>query len=75
MGNVYRVMAQAIREEMVCCDIYGKMMAAFHEKGIYAYREMKRSPGYHAICYYGEMAAQYVEEQGDGDRRQLHEPL
>lgn len=75
METIYKTMAQDIRDEMVCCDIYRKMMEAFHEKGIFAYREMKRSPDYHAICYYGEMAAQYVEERGDEDRREAYQPL
>lgn len=75
MESVYRIIAQKLRDEMVCCDIYNTMMGRYLQDGIIAYREMKRSNDYHAICYYGEMAAQYVEEQGDEDQRELHEPL
>lgn len=62
--DTVRLMAAKIRHEMVCCDIYDKMMQAFQARGIEAYREIKRSANYHAICYYGEEAALLIEDQG-----------
>lgn len=61
--DTVRLMAAKIRHEMVCCDIYDKMMQAFQARGIEAYREIKRSADYHAICYYGEGAARLIEDQ------------
>lgn len=47
--------AERIRDELVCCDIYARLEATRDEV---AHRAIRRSPEYHAICHYGEWAAQ-----------------
>lgn len=68
-----REVAETIRTEMVCCDIFARMMNVYHAQGISAYRELKRSNDYHAICYYGELAARYVDEEADEVGREQEE--
>lgn len=68
-------MAQLIRTEMVCCDIYervnlrsdpypfgesGEAKQAWKRRLLDRQARMVREISDHAICYYGEMAAHYV---------------
>lgn len=72
MEKIYKIIAQELRNEMVCCDTYDKLAEFFGES---EYRALKRSSNYHAICHYGEWAARIVEDMGREDRRESHEPL
>lgn len=58
--------AQAIEDELVCCDIYRRIEDAYrdardatggHEEGVAAQRSVMRSSDYHAICHHGAHAA------------------
>lgn len=64
--------AERIRAELVCCDIAQQLDACFDgapemydaewmEQAQARRRAIRRSPGYHAICEYGELAAQIAQ--------------
>jgi hypothetical protein len=48
--------AAKIRTELVCCDIFQQMEAVSGD--LLAQQRIRESKAYHAICYYGEWAAQ-----------------
>lgn len=60
--------ADLIRAEMVCCDIYQRMESVWKSPGTRGtpqereqWRALKKSHEYHDICYFGEWAAQLAE--------------
>lgn len=63
--------ANEIRAELVCCDIYDRMaplrakMEASQDGGIEASGELDDAVGSHDICYWGEAAARIAEGRND----------
>lgn len=62
--------AEDIRSELVCCDIYQRMEGAYrdatgvtggHEEGMAAMSRIMRSSDYHDICHYGEWSARIAQ--------------
>lgn len=62
--ELLRQAAQQIRNEMVCCATYDKIVQAGFDEAMY--RALKRSSNYHAICHYGEWAARIVDRMANG---------
>lgn len=60
--TVQELVAQRIREDMVCCDIYERM-GKLEPNGV-EWRAVKRSSDYHDICFYGEWSARIAEGVG-----------
>ncbi len=61
-----RRIADRIRAELVCCDIYGRLapvLAAENASGLWAEVTDRRTQG-HQICYWGEAAARLAEQEG-----------
>lgn len=61
--------AEDIRSELVCCDIYGQIDAIWKadpdpDAGRAAMAALMQSPDYHAICHWGGYAAR-IAERGD----------
>ena len=55
-----RRMAEKIRAELVCCDIYDRMAVAMGD--LEELQRIRESNAYHDICYFGEWAARIVEK-------------
>ena len=51
--------AQKIREELVCCDIYQRILDAAEPK---LQQKLRNSNNYHEICFFGEWAARIAED-------------
>ncbi len=54
--------AQRIRAQLVCCEIYQRMEDAYDPEDDTAWKELRHSRDYHDICFYGEWAARLAEE-------------
>ena len=52
--------ADEIRRELVCCNIYERMEAVYADRA--AWNELRHSTDYHDICYFGEWAARIAEK-------------
>lgn len=67
--DVRAQVAYRIRAELVCCDIYARMVATISERtwdpinghDLTEFLNLKASADYHDICYFGEWAARLVE--------------
>lgn len=53
--------AYDIRAELVCCDMYDKVVEYSKSLGHPDYLHFEDIPGYHGICHWGECAARIVE--------------
>lgn len=51
--------AEQIRRELVCCDIFAQGEALSGD--VEGLQRLRESKAYHAICYYGEWAARIAE--------------
>jgi len=51
--------AEKIRAELVCCDIYQRMEDANLNQEVW--KQLRHSNDYHAICFYGEWSARIAE--------------
>lgn len=62
---VGRQIAYRIRAELVCCNIYGRVNDARE----LTFKQAKRSPYWHGLCYWGEASARIAEapEQWQND--------
>lgn len=54
--------AEKIRAELVCCDIYQRMEDAYDPEDDSGYRALRHSRDYHDMCFYGEWAARTAEQ-------------
>jgi hypothetical protein len=54
--------AEKIRRELVCCDIFQRMEAV--RADLMAQQRLRESADWHHICYYGEWAAQIALQVG-----------
>lgn len=61
-GINYNV-AEKIRNELVCCDIYERLEMLRKQYGHSSeqHKKLKTSSDYHPICFYGEWAARIAE--------------
>jgi hypothetical protein len=60
IGRVGRYIANDIRAELVCCDIYERLHKILDDSGD---EVTDANTGGHQICYWGEVAAQIAEGQ------------
>lgn len=56
--------AEAIRDELVCCDIYQRLQDISGDET--AWRELRRSHDYHVTCFFGEWSARIAERWANG---------
>jgi hypothetical protein len=56
--------AERIRAELVCCNIYERM-AACDAAGDDEWMSLRHGSEYHDICFYGEWAARIAEETAE----------
>lgn len=76
MTDIPSKIADKIRAELVCCDIYGRVWGGVDmeddaqvEAGHDRFRELNRDIERHSLCFWGEAAAQLAEtyeEWSDG---------
>lgn len=53
--------AQRIRDELVCCNIYQRIMERPVRERVAFTRVMKQIHAYHDICFWGEASARIAE--------------
>jgi len=56
------VIAEKIRAELVCCDIYQRLEDLNEPGQEQAWKKLRHSHDYHDICHYGEWAARIAEQ-------------
>lgn len=54
--------AEKIRAELVCCDIYQRMEDVNNPEDDSAWKALRHSRDYHDICFFGEWAARIAEQ-------------
>lgn len=61
LGTIQQQVAEKIRAELVCCDIYQRMEDAYDPEDDSGWKLLRHSRDYHDICFYGEWAARIAE--------------